>query len=56
MSKTTGQPIEKVREESERDRYFNAKEAVAWGICDEVLGEETGATQAASAADATKPK
>ncbi len=56
MSKTTGQPIEKVREESERDRYFNAKEAVAWGLCDEVLGEEAGPALAAAAADATKPK
>lgn len=40
MARCTGQPVEKVREESERDRFFDAKEAVAYGICDEVLNVE----------------
>jgi ATP-dependent Clp protease protease subunit len=55
MAKCTGQPIERIREDSERDRFFNAKEAVAYGICDEVLGEEAS-EQAVAAADASKPK
>jgi len=38
MAKCTGQSPEKVREDSERDRFFDAKQSVAYGICDEVLG------------------
>ncbi len=40
MAKCTGQPIERVREDSERDRFFTARESVSYGICDEVLNEE----------------
>ena len=46
MAKCTGQTPDKVREDSERDRFFDAKQAVAYGICDEVIGEETGVTAA----------
>jgi len=56
MSKCTGQPPERVREDSERDRFFDAKQAMAYGICDEILGEETSSAQAAAAADGSKPK
>ena len=43
MSECTGQPKERVAEDSERDRFFDARGAVAYGICDEVIGniEET---------------
>ena len=37
LSKHTGQPIEKIREETERDRYLTADEACAYGLVDEVL-------------------
>ena len=37
MSQCTGQPPERVREDSERDRYLDAKAAMAYGIVDEVL-------------------
>jgi ATP-dependent Clp protease, protease subunit len=40
MAKCTGQNVERIREDSERDRFFTAKDAVAYGICDEVLNEE----------------
>ena len=40
MSDCTGQPAERVREDSERDRFFDAKQAVEYGICDEVIGLE----------------
>ena len=40
MAKCTGQPVDKLREDSERDRFFEAKDAVAYGICDEVLNVE----------------
>ncbi len=54
MSDCTGQTPEKIQEDSERDRFFDAKAAVAYGICDEVLGEESPA--AAGAVDGNKTK
>ena len=57
LAKCTGQPIERIREDSERDRFFDAQQAVAYGLCDEVIGEEASPAAAAdAAADATKPK
>lgn len=50
MSRCTGQPIERIREDSERDRFFAARDAVAYGICDEVLGEEAAAGNGAAKA------
>ncbi len=37
----TGQDIEKIRKETERDRYMSAKEALEWGLIDEVLTNES---------------
>ena len=56
MAKCTGQTKDRIREDSERDRFFFAKEAVTYGIVDEVLGEDTDPAVAAAAADANKPK
>jgi len=56
MAKCTGQNTERVREDSERDRFFDAKQAVEYGICDEVIGEDSGSAAAIAAADGTKPK
>src|SRR4051794_1992096 len=56
MAKCTGQSPDRVKDDSERDRFFDAKEAVAYGLCDEVLGEDSSAATAVAAADATKPK
>lgn len=56
MARCTGQPVDRVREDSERDRYFDAKQCVAYGICDEILGEETTPEKATAAADATVNK
>ena len=56
MAKCTGQTTERVQEDSERDRFFDAKAAVAYGICDEVIGLEGDHHGAIAAADATKPK
>ena len=33
----TGQPMEKVRNDSDRDRFFDAREAVEYGLVDEIL-------------------
>jgi ATP-dependent Clp protease protease subunit len=54
MAKCTGQNIDRVRDDSERDRFFDAPQSVKYGLCDEVLGEDSPAAIAAS--DATKPK
>jgi len=54
MAKCTGQSFEKIREDSERDRFFDAKQAVSYGICDEVIGEETGVTAADTGAAGEK--
>lgn len=52
MARCTGQTAERIREDSERDRFFSAEEAVKYGICDEVIGLETESKQT----DANKPK
>lgn len=39
LSKLTGQPAEKIAEDQERDKYFDAHEAKAYGLVDEVLEE-----------------
>ena len=56
VAKCTGQDKDRVREDSERDRFFDAKQAVAYGLCDEILGEDTTPEQAEQAADANKLK
>jgi len=40
LAKHTGQPLEKIAEETERDRYMSAEEAKQYGLLDEVLHEE----------------
>ncbi len=39
LSQCTGQPIENIQRDSERDKYFSAEEAVKYGLADEVLTE-----------------
>ena len=39
ISQCSGQSLEQVKEDSERDKYFTAEEAVAYGLVDEVLVE-----------------
>ena len=40
LAKHTGQPVEKIAAETERDRYMTADEAHEYGLIDEVLKEE----------------
>jgi ATP-dependent Clp protease protease subunit len=40
LSKHTGQPVERIAAETERDRYMSAEEALAYGLIDEVLKED----------------
>jgi ATP-dependent Clp protease protease subunit len=39
----TGQPIEQVHDDMERDRFFTAEEAVEYGLVDRVLESRPGA-------------
>src|SRR6516225_5008922 len=41
LAKHTGQPIEKIETETERDRYFTAQEAKDFGLVDEVIQKIT---------------
>lgn len=41
LSKHTGQPIEKVKRELERDTYMNAQQAIEYGIIDEIITRQT---------------
>jgi ATP-dependent Clp protease protease subunit len=43
LAKCTGQSVDRIREDSERDRFFDAQGAVKYGLCDEVLGEDSAA-------------
>jgi len=40
LAKHTGQPLERIAGETERDRYLTAEEARQYGLIDEVLHEE----------------
>ena len=40
LAKHTGQPIERIREDTERDRYMTAQEAKEYGLLDEILIDE----------------
>ncbi len=39
ISECSGQPLDNVQRDSERDKYFTAEEAVRYGLVDEVLRE-----------------
>ena len=39
LAKHTGQPINRIQEDTDRDRFMNANEAVAYGLIDSVLAK-----------------
>ncbi|MEM8757368.1 MAG: ATP-dependent Clp protease proteolytic subunit [Planctomycetota bacterium] len=39
LADCTGQEIDQIRQDSERDKFFSAEEAAAYGLVDEVLSE-----------------
>ena len=39
LSRHTGRPAEELERDTERDRYMDAKEALAYGLIDEILEE-----------------
>ena len=40
MAKHTGQPVERIATDTERDYFMGAEEAKAYGIVDEILNRE----------------
>lgn len=57
LSRHTGQPIDRVRKDSDRDYFMDAGEAVAYGLADSLLERhpEPKPESAAKAADEKKP-
>lgn len=45
LSRHTGQPIERIQEDTERDRFMSSDEAVAYGLIDKVLSDRTVAAK-----------
>jgi len=42
LARHTGQPVEKIKRDSERDRFMSAQEGKAYGLIDEVyVGKES---------------
>jgi ATP-dependent Clp protease protease subunit len=37
VAKHTGQSMERIRRETQRDRYMSAEEAKEWGVIDEII-------------------
>lgn len=40
LAKHTGQPLERIQAETERDRFMDAREAKEWGLVDEIIEED----------------
>ena len=47
LSRHTGQPVEKVAEDTERDRFMGGEESVSYGLIDKVLDQRAVAPPAA---------
>jgi ATP-dependent Clp protease protease subunit len=41
LAKHTGQSLEKIRQDTDRDIYFNAEQAVEYGLIDAILSPTT---------------
>ena len=37
LAKTSGQPLEKIQQDTDRDFYLNAEEAIEYGLADEIV-------------------
>lgn len=48
IAKCTGKSVEQVAEDTERDRFLNAEEALEYGIVDEILDEDAKKSSAGS--------
>ena len=39
LASTSGQPLDKIQQDTDRDFYLNAEEAIAYGLADEIVSE-----------------
>jgi ATP-dependent Clp protease protease subunit len=46
VAQHTGQSIDRIRRETQRDRYMSAKEAKEWGVIDEIITGKAKGEQA----------
>ena len=44
LASHTGQPLEKIKDDTDRDNFMGAEEAVAYGLIDEIINQRTDAT------------
>ena len=59
IAQHTGQPVEKIQEDSDRDRWFTAQQALEYGFVDHVVSrvaQVPGSNSPAPDADATSPE
>lgn len=57
LAKLTGQSVERVSEDQERDKYFDAHEAKAYGLVDDVLEEgDKGKKEAIASQQESRPQ
>lgn len=54
MAKHTGQPIEKIAHDTERDYFMSAEEAKKYGLIDEVISRQTKGLKSVEPGDAAK--
>ncbi len=54
MAKHTGQPIEKISHDTERDYFMSAEEAKTYGLIDEVISRQTKGLKSVESGDAAK--
>ena len=45
LAEQTGQPLEKIEQDTERDNFMSADEAVAYGLVDQVVTRPTDVTK-----------
>jgi len=45
MSRHTGQPLEKVQQDTDRDNFMNANDAVSYGLIDKVLANRANTAE-----------
>src|ERR1700704_3853857 len=55
LAKHTGQPIERIAKDTDRDRYLSAMQAKEYGLVDEVVGHMPSAESAKSGSSSASP-
>jgi ATP-dependent Clp protease protease subunit len=48
MSRHTGQPLERIQQDTERDNFMSPEAAVEYGLIDEVLSQRSATTEESS--------